>query len=243
MSEQSKEWVLEKVRKLLNLGRNEGATEGERDNAMRMAHKYLAKYNLDMAEAEAHGKTVDEPRGLTRAVFYGRPWARVATAAIAKLYFCEYVYLPAEVAKDTVHFFIGKQSNAIVAASMARYVVDSIQREGFKRNRVEGSGRNEWKRSFCIGASTAVYYRVNAIIAEANKAKAEPGMSLVLASVYASENAKNLVVVKQKFPKMGKGRGGKKTGVNDGVEAGKRYGASIGLNKQVGGATDKVRLT
>lgn len=42
--------ILEKVKKLLALAGNAGATEGERDNALRMAHGLLAKHNLDMAD-------------------------------------------------------------------------------------------------------------------------------------------------------------------------------------------------
>jgi hypothetical protein len=62
MSERSTEWVLERVRKLLALGTNAGATEGERDNAMRMAHALLAKYNLDMAQVQMETGEVSEDR-------------------------------------------------------------------------------------------------------------------------------------------------------------------------------------
>jgi len=45
--------VLARLKKCLILANNEGATEGERDTAMKHAHAILAKYNLSIAEAEA----------------------------------------------------------------------------------------------------------------------------------------------------------------------------------------------
>ena len=51
MSDDERNKILARVRKLLNLANNAAATEGERDNAMRMAHATLAKYNLSLAEA------------------------------------------------------------------------------------------------------------------------------------------------------------------------------------------------
>lgn len=242
--ERSKEWVLERVKKLLTLGRNAGATDGERDNAMRMAHKLLAKYNLDMAEAEAHGATIDEKRGFIKATFYGRPWARATAFSIAELYFCEYVYVPARQGKDTTHYFFGKESNTQVASAIAAWVVTSIQKQG-RKEQPAGSG-NAWYRSFCVGASNMIHRRVQIMLAEAKKTTTpEPGMSLVLANVYATESAKNVVVRNIKFPSMAseetmrKGRSGKATGDMYAAEAGKKYGASINLNRQVGGNTQK----
>jgi hypothetical protein len=233
--ERSKEWVLERVKKLLTLGRNAGATDGERDNAMRMAHKLLAKYNLEMAEAELHGADVEEKRGFVSTPFYGRPWARVVAAAIGRLYFCEYVYTSATVATDTKHYFFGKQSNASVAAAIAQWVVEGVRREGRRQNPINGEGANAWLRSFSVGAANVIYYRVEEMIKEANKVKAEPGMSMVLASVYANEQSKNVVIRDQKFPKTRKGHGGKRSGNHDGAHAGRKYGQSINLNRQVGG--------
>jgi len=45
--------IIEKIKKLLALAADSGATEGERDNAIRMAHGLLAKHNLDMAQVTA----------------------------------------------------------------------------------------------------------------------------------------------------------------------------------------------
>ena len=65
------EKIMARVKKMLTLAYDKGATEGERDNALRMAHKYLAKYNLDIAEVEASGdkKAKGEPRVEETSIF------------------------------------------------------------------------------------------------------------------------------------------------------------------------------
>jgi len=42
--------IIEKIQKLLALGSCTGATDGERDNALRMAHGLLLKHNLSMVK-------------------------------------------------------------------------------------------------------------------------------------------------------------------------------------------------
>lgn len=65
MTNEDKERILSRVRKMLRLANDAGATEGKRDNAMRMAHATLAKYNLDIAQAEESGVVGADDRGET----------------------------------------------------------------------------------------------------------------------------------------------------------------------------------
>lgn len=238
MSERSKEWVLERVRKLLNLGQNSGATEGERDNAMRMAHSLLAKYNLDMAELKLDTGEEAEDRKIIRSPFYGRPWARQVARNVARLFFCGYIYMPATKATDTVHFFVGKESNAITACEMSAYLVTSIRREGRAKN---PTGENVWLRSFCVGAAVRIEERVGEIIEAAAKQnqRSSSGTSLVLASIYQTEQAANIVLLDSTFKKKQKGRSGKSDGLTDAYNDGREYGNRVGLNRQVEG--DKAR--
>ena len=53
--EEDKARALARVRKMLALANDAAATEGERENALRMAHATLAKYNLELAEAVERG--------------------------------------------------------------------------------------------------------------------------------------------------------------------------------------------
>ena len=62
------EKILDKVKKLLAVANNEAATEGERDNALRMAHNMLAKHNLAMADLDEHNKLEGRDEYLSTAV-------------------------------------------------------------------------------------------------------------------------------------------------------------------------------
>jgi hypothetical protein len=84
--------ILSRVRKLMALANDAGATEGERDNAIRMAHATLAKYNLSISEVEASGKTTDEKRVIDNDLrTIAHPWIVTVMHGIAALYFCEYL--------------------------------------------------------------------------------------------------------------------------------------------------------
>lgn len=233
MEEAEKVKILRRVRKMLTLANDAGATEGERDNALRMAHATLAKYNLDLAQAEAAGQKVEEPRGMHCETFYGRPWARQVCQATAHLFFCEYIYTPAFKGKDTRHYFIGRESNSITAGEMARYLVESIQRESRRAARYEGAG-NTYLRSFALGAASRIRERVVEIIAASHsQATSGPGTAIVLASLYDLERERNDKEVAVRFPKLGNGRGGKGTGSLEAHARGRIYGGSVSLQKQI----------
>src|ERR1700733_3738020 len=153
--------ILEPVRKMLRLANDAGATEGERDNAMRMAHATLAKYNLDLAAIESTTQThnPDEPRIETVGTFGGWPWARSVCHSVAELFFCSYIYSKGQSAWKTHHYFIGRTSNATTAAIVAEFVVGAVSREAQRLAR-ECYGGAGFVRSFGWGAASRVRERV-----------------------------------------------------------------------------------
>ncbi|HUW45937.1 MAG TPA: DUF2786 domain-containing protein [Dehalococcoidia bacterium] len=231
--------ILSRVQKMLNLANNAGATEGERDNAMRMAHATLAKYNLDLADlesanTEAKRESSGEPREEHTTHFYGRPWARNVCMNVGRLFFCHYIYMSHKKATNVKHYFIGRHSNAITAALMAEFIVKSIIKEGNRQKRDEMEG-NSWLRTFCWGAANRIKERVEELIAgtdESQKA-AEPGTGLVLASYYNTEREKNAVMLRQLHPALRTGRGGKGHQGGDAYSRGKQYGGRVSLNTQI----------
>ena len=50
------EKVLERIKKMLTLGNDAGATEAERETALRMAYNVMAKYNLTIADLPSEAK-------------------------------------------------------------------------------------------------------------------------------------------------------------------------------------------
>lgn len=110
-----KDVVLSRVRKMLALANDAAVSEGERDNALRMAHATLAKYNLSLSEAETAGADADESRvSDSAAETIGHAWLRTIFYAVAQLYFCKY-YTARLNGQKVRHYFIGRESNTTTA--------------------------------------------------------------------------------------------------------------------------------
>lgn len=232
--------VLERVRKMIRLANDSGATEGERDNALRMARATLEKYNLDMAQVETETSKPQEDRMIKGAVFYGRPWARAAAAAAGDLCFCSYLYVTGRLAAHTKHIFVGRTSNAITAAELAQYLVESIHRQAKAHQRKHGLG-NESYRAFAWGAASAIRRRVVELRLASEKAsEASPSGGKGLIVYQANENAANQEFVAGTFPQLSKGRNGQGFADATSARAGRDYGETVSLDRQVSGATQKT---
>jgi hypothetical protein len=84
--------IFERIKKMLALANDLAASEGERENALRMAYNTMAKYNLDMAAVEAHGKKAEEQRINFQNDSWSWLWARQVNQIIGRLFFCKYYY-------------------------------------------------------------------------------------------------------------------------------------------------------
>ena len=161
------EKILRRVRKMMRLAQDAGASEGERNNAMRMVHATLAKYNIDIKNVEATAagaSTSEEPREFQRTSFLGKPWCFDIAGAIARMYFCEWYYQhsaeqrnagPSQKADYT---FIGRHSNAVTAMEMARFVVEAVNREAFRYQRSVDGKYGEY-RAFAQAAAHRIWMR------------------------------------------------------------------------------------
>ena len=231
------EKILARIQKMLALANDLAATEGERDNALRMAYNTMAKYNIDMATIEqSSGKKSDEPRIDFPKVSWSWAWAKQVNVTVAKLFFCKYYFFEKINGTQITHHFVGRESNAMTAAVMADYIVNSILKEG---RAIYKSNTSAPMRSFAVGASHALYRRVEKIIAEkAQEFAATPGTSIVLASLYATEDAENdkhmpanLRTVKSRTSKV----------QGEAYHKGHDYGNSINLDLQVTEESRKLK--
>lgn len=251
--------TLSRIRKMIKLAQDAGASEGERDNAMRAVHATLAKYNLSMSQVGASDPANEEPREILRQAFLGKPWALQISSAIARLYFCSYYYntMPGNVgrAQKALHTFIGRHSNVVTAQEMSRFVVEAVNREAFRYQReVKGAYRDY--RAFAQGAAMKIRFRVLEIESESKEqglkattrepaAAAEPEQpssactALVIVHLYEREEEANKQFMEAQKIELGKGR--KSTFVeNDAAQAaGRAFGASVSLHPQVSGAKQK----
>jgi hypothetical protein len=251
--------ILRRVRKMINLANCAGASEGERDNAMRMVHATLAKYNISMTQVEA-GQAPTEARERLAQAFLGKPWAIQIAAAIARMCFCHYYYQTlggnAGPTQKANHVFIGLHSNVITAQEMARFVVESVNKEAQRYQR-SIYGRYSDYRAFAQGAAMKIRQRCAEIEESAKKQGVESvvsteadvpteaddpalltasgaGTALVLASLYQTEKEANEAWLKQAGVELVSGRRqtmdlSKAQARNAGIS----YGAKVSLHKQV----------
>lgn len=240
----NKQKILDRIAKMLRLANDAGASDGERDNALRMAHATLAKYNLDLSQVDLEGPNgnggVQEERTVEKRTFYGRtPWARSVCLSVAEMLFCKYIYTVSRYDHtNVVHCFVGRQSNAVTASLLAEYLVKSIRKEGKVRAREHGGG-SAWQRSFCYGASERIRTRVHELVADSGQMKAEPTRptvsgALVLASVYASEAQQNEMAMTKFFSKLRTAATRPITlESSEGRRQGQEYGSRVSLSRQL----------
>lgn len=225
LSKADQDRIAARVRKMLALANDTGATEGERENALRMAHATLAKYNLSLNEATAEA----DPRGKHTAMMFSRPWSRQVAVAVAKLFFCAYSYVPPREQRIGKHFFIGKATNGAAAEAMARYLIDGIQRESWVQARARGQD-STFARAFCLGAALAIARRVAQMMTKPTEA-AVPGKALVLADYYKQELTANEDWMNKNM-NLRDSRTRFRAGSADGLYAGKAYGNTVNLTAQ-----------
>lgn len=249
--------ILRRVRKMMKLAQDAGATEHERDTALNMVHATLAKYNISMAQVEASDE--QEKRGALREAFLGKPWAIQISGAIARMCFCHYYYQTlggnAGPTQKAMHNFIGLESNVVTAKEMARFVVESVNREAQRYQRQIGGGYADY-RAFAQGAAGKIRLRCADIERQAKeKGVAEQttdaddhkslsvsgaGTALVLASLYKTEEEANKAWLESHNIKLGTGRAQSiDTRRGYAHKAGAEFGATVSLHRQVGGSAKK----
>lgn len=221
--------IIDKIRKMLDLANNAAATEGERENALRMAHALLIKHNLDMKDLHSH--ETKENRTTEQAETFKMKWCREVAGAIAYLFMCKMYWRDINGTK-CVYSFVGKESNATTAALMTEYVISSILKEArkmYKQNLCPQS------RAFGYGASYKLWDRVYSMV---KTTSTSTGTGLVVLEMYDQEKAANEAFIKASGTKLVKVRD-VKTDITDyqAFNKGSQYGDKIDLNLQVGDST------
>jgi len=230
--------ILDRVRKMLALANDSAATEGERDNALRMAYNLLAKHNLTVEDVKARGQQPAEEERIDNAfTSWSQPWARTVFHAVAKLFFCNY-YTSGKLSSTKMrHIYVGKVSNATTAALMGEYLVTSILRECRKLYRENLSPKS---RAFATGAADRIYWRVADMIRE--QGAATPGTALVLANVYTQEKQGNDAHALALWGELKAGKSRERAEVDRAAyRAGSEFGAKASLSAQLGTEEDVLK--
>jgi hypothetical protein len=225
------EKIIDRVKKMMALANCSGATEGERDNAMRMAYNLLAKYNLSMSQVDAHNSTPQEQRESQTAKFVVYPWARNIANLVGSLFFCNYYFMRSHTGKQAEHVFIGKASNCATAQYMSEFVVKSVCREAA---RLYGSAIAPEARCFAIGVVRKLQERIKEI-KDSHNAESTVGTELAIVNLDKAEKEANALWLAEQGVKL-RTTANRSKGVtdSDAFHAGKDFGARVSLAPQVG---------
>jgi hypothetical protein len=211
---------------MLALANDAGATEGERDTAMRHAQSYLTKHNLEMDDiVEKREVRIDHENG-----GFATPWACAISMQIAKLYFCSYYRGRKLTSCTSMHHFVGKESNATTAALMASFIVTAIKREASK---LYGGDTTPGARAFGKGAAYKIFTRVSEMLATGEVEGLPQSTALRVVSLHKREQEENEAFIKGSGTEL---RSGRSSGGSVDLAAfakGESFGGEIGLNTQV----------
>lgn len=223
------EKILDKVKKLLAVANNEAATEGERDNALRMAHNMLAKHNLAMADLDEHNKLEGRDEMLLET--FQMKWCCHVAHNVAKLFFCSYYSGQKINATKGTHYFVGKESNAVTAMLMTEYIIKSILKECRTR---WGHNLAPESRSFSLGASAKIAERVRHMLANVDTMEGvNAANALIIHDLYRTEADANEAFIKSRGVLLVTKKT-KQSSVNSAAyNSGKEFGNGISLNGQV----------
>jgi hypothetical protein len=222
--------LLSRIKKLLALTVERGATPEEAATAAAKAQEILFEHNLTMSQVEAatEGSSTE---GITQTTVTftasnkrSLRWRRRLHSYIADHYFCDTVYFSS---RPSTIVFIGKPSNVEVCVYMAQMIGDQIHKLGLKEyNAANANGSNPTSTytAYCLGAVMTVNERM----AAQTRKQAATGNALMVV------NTKQLAEAMAKFfPKLGKTR---RTRIADGAafQRGRKDGHSVRLTQGIG---------
>ena len=226
----SDEKIINRIKKMMALAQDKAASDGERENALRMSFALMARHNLEMSDVEGNPVGPQEARKGVKGEFYGRPWAITLCSAVARLFFC--AYYRSSIGKDQArHTFTGKESNATTAEEVARVLVESIRREASSQMRARGENAT-WRRSFATGAAFKIQERVGEMMsATAAIEGTSTGTALVLVNIRKEESIANDRFIKEQGIVLRVRSSGAKRSVHgDAYGAGRSFASNLNLH-------------
>lgn len=231
--------ILDRVRKLLALANDDAATEGERDNALRMAHATLMKHQLTLEYLDAFEREKEDPRGRMDVEGWNLVWCRTLRGTIARMFFCRYIIGGKINATRGRHIYVGRSSNTATAAYMSEWIIKSILKEA---DRAFGHRLTPKGREFCIGATEKLEERVKEILLASQQQVREAGSALVVVDLMRTENDANKEWLANNLRTKKTNLTQKRNANSEAYNAGREYGGKINLNKQIATTAEPRRL-
>jgi hypothetical protein len=162
MSEMSREEVLRKVRGLLRLTSESGATEHETEVAVGKVQALLLRYHLDASEIEEKEEEVVHEEFKMGSNGYNQPyqWLITLSQAVAETSLCQCLFVTG--ARRLI--FIGKTTDVAIARDLYQFLRDQIVDLSERASRApdQFEHRARFKSGFLIGCTARVAQRLAA---------------------------------------------------------------------------------
>lgn len=218
--------IRRRIRAMLALAGDAGATDGEREVAMRKAQELIEKHNIELGEEENFADTITIVKGDVFARGLKLPYHRVIAGAVASLYEGRHImYRNGELG----HSFWGMSHQVEAAEETFLWVIAQIEdlyRVALKAfdGQLTKSQRAELRASFKDAAAARVALRIHQIIAA--RAAKRDSRALVVVNVAEqklNEEMKDMKIAKPLALREGFGTG-----------AGYNAGGLVKIQKDVG---------
>lgn len=224
------EKLIDRIRKLLTLANDAGATEAEAALASNKASALLAEHNLSMSDVElkAEGR---ENTNFT----YQYMWHMHCYVAAAELNMCLALVVKKKGFRKVT--YVGRPTAVAVSKLVGDYFVQTIQRMA-----KEQGGSFAHRKSYAMGVALRVRSRVLALIEERKRSAtvSAGGTNLpALANLFDSEMEQNWAAsgLKKEMTRPARGR----TRFTASTAAGWQDGERVGLDPQVGDANGSAK--
>lgn len=223
-------FVANRIRKLIALATG-NANEHERLVAMEAAQKLLDEHNLTMFDVQGEVDRASNVDHKALREIKLQPWVRIVMHSVCKLY--NTTFFMRKHAGESYHpVVIGTPENIAVTLDIATWLITSITKE----SKVSFKMQKE-RNSFKLGAAQRMFERVEELMTK--PAETTGGTtSTQLTVVRNALQVANQEYLKQLIPNARTNRTRPLYSSNTGYSAGREYGNSMPLNRQIKAPTE-----
>lgn len=149
--------IIEKIRKLLAMASDAGATEGEQANALRLATALMTKHGIEKVDQET-----GEVKWGDKVVDLDQRWHHIAAMAIGKMYGARAIF------SGKNFSYVGRDETVMAATMTINFVADQIElfyKAGLPKG-MSRADRAQWRREFKVACAIRVSTRINEMMRE-----------------------------------------------------------------------------
>lgn len=228
-----------KVKALLTLANNKGATEAEAARAMELASALMLKYGLEAPSLDEPEAPKVKPTDATR-THGSEDWPQWAARACSLLYGVKMLWCGKPGKVKSEFFFIGREENNEAAMDTYLYLVEQVHAifDPHLSDGLSFAAKGKFRRDWKLGCAYRLYQRAEEIIKAQNEGKAQLGSSVTaIAIIGHRQRLENEIAefLEKSFGPLKEGRKskGRKINHSGAFDAGMIAGNSVNINRAV----------